>query len=148
MVKKSQKLFNVLYERPLMSRLLLPSAPDRIPTGEIDKMCMHFPCYSTFSVGILSEKQMSSGEFLKNLEFWYFRLGYVFEQKMSDEEPNIRWMASMPKWCFPKKLITLGLLMKHNDTLRYGNEYALQDLKNCTKYYHGQSLTGKLFYWL
>ena len=86
-------------------------------------------------------------EFQTNLEFWYFRLGYVFEQKMLDEEPNIRWMASMPKWCFPKKLITLGLLMKHNDTLRYGNEYALQDLENCTKYYHGQSLTGKIFYW-
>ena len=57
-------------------------------------------------------------------------------------EPDIRWMASMPKWCFPKKLITFGLLMKHNGTLRYGNEYALKDLENCTKFYHGQSLTG------
>jgi hypothetical protein len=51
-------------------------------------------------------------------------------------------LASMPKWCFPKKLITFGLLMKHNGTLRYGNEYALKDLENCTKFYRGQSLTG------
>ena len=50
-------------------------------------------------------------------------------------------MASMPKWCFPKKLITLGLLMKHNERLRYGNKYALQDIENCTKFYHGMSLT-------
>lgn len=85
--------------------------------------------------------EVSVAAYNKDGEIIGVRLGYVFEQKMLDEEPNIRWMASMPKWCFPKKLITLGLLMKHNDTLRYGNEYALQDLENCTKYYHGQSLT-------
>ena len=61
---------------------------------------------------------------------------------MLEDEPDLRWMASMPKWCFPKKLITIGLLMKHMDKLRYSNEFALKDIENCTKFYHGMSLTG------
>ena len=71
-----------------------------------------------------------------------FRLGYVFEKRMLDDEPNFTWMASMPKWCFPKKLITVGLIMKYDSQLRYGNKYALEDIKNCTNFYHGLSLTG------
>ena len=61
---------------------------------------------------------------------------------MLKDEPNLIWMACMPKWCFPEKLITLGLLMKHNSQLRYGDKYGLEDIENCTKFYHGKSLTG------
>ena len=53
----------------------------------------------------------------------------------------MRWMASMPSWCFPNQLIKLGMLMIFFDTVRYGNNYAYEDIGNVTKFYHGKSLT-------
>ena len=53
----------------------------------------------------------------------------------------MRWMASMPSWCFPYKLIKLGMLLLFFDELRYGNVYAFEDVENVTKFYHGKSLT-------
>ena len=41
----------------------------------------------------------------------------------------MRWMASMPSWCFPEKLIKLGMLLRFFDTFRYGNNFAFEDIE-------------------
>ena len=50
-------------------------------------------------------------------------------------------MASMPSWCFPNQLIKLGMLFLFFDDVRYGNNFAFEEIENLTKLYHGKAVT-------
>ena len=54
--------------------------------------------------------------------------------------PNIRWMASMPSWCFPSQLIKFGRIWHFFDQVQNGKNYAFEDIENVTKIYHGKKL--------
>ena len=69
------------------------------------------------------------------------RLGAIFDRRQINEDPDLRWMASLPAACTPQKLITLGMTLKFLHSVRYGKSYAFQDLPQATKFYHGHSLT-------
>ena len=53
----------------------------------------------------------------------------------------MRWMASMPSWCFPNQLIKLGMLLIFFDEIPYGNNRPFQEIEDLSKFYHGKSLT-------
>ena len=67
------------------------------------------------------------------------RLGCIIQKGKKD--PDLRWMGSMPSWCFPEKLIKLGQMLNFFESFRYGNKFAFEDIENVEKFYHGKSLT-------
>ena len=46
----------------------------------------------------------------------------------------------LPSWLLPRKMFTMFMLLKFFEIARYGPEYALKDIPNATKIYHGESL--------
>ena len=69
------------------------------------------------------------------------RLGTIFDKSQINEDPDLRWMASLPAWCTPHKLITLGMTVRFLDEAKYGKQYAFSDVPEATKFYHGHSLS-------
>ena len=63
------------------------------------------------------------------LTTFHFRMGEIFDERHRNVDPDLRWMASLPSWCFPKKMITLGMTVKFcHDAAKYGKNLAFVDV--------------------
>ena len=69
-----------------------------------------------------------------------FRLGATFD-KNTKRDPKFKWLCPYPSWLVPKKLMILAYMSKFFDQLRYGKDWAFEDVPNATKFYNGLSLT-------
>ena len=68
------------------------------------------------------------------------RTGEIFD-KDNINDPDFRWMANLPSWLVPKKVITLGYLMKFLDLVHYGKNFCIKEVQSATKIYLGQSVS-------
>jgi GNAT superfamily N-acetyltransferase len=68
-------------------------------------------------------------------------MGEIVDKTQLDD-PDFRWMASLPAWLCPRKLITLGMTMKFLDMANYSKDKAFEEAgKEATKIFHGHSVT-------
>ena len=71
-------------------------------------------------------------------------MGSIFDKSNTNEDPDSRigWMAGLPSWLFPEKLIILGYTVRFlTDFIQYGKSEAFREIPLATKFYQGHSLT-------
>ena len=70
-----------------------------------------------------------------------FRLGEVYDKDFTPD-PEMKWMANMPAWLWPKKWRLLGQLAKVLDEqVNYGKPNSFKSIPDASKIYNGLSLT-------